>query len=140
MALPIDGEIIPGKSIGPFQLGATWGHLKESLSEAEYETETLHDGFKISTDSLWFFFDEREQLVQITAFNNYSGRLKKIIKIGSKVRNLTAVLGGWTIDEEGNFIVPSVPGICFNPHHSINPDSKSQNPDTIIEFISVYQD
>lgn len=140
MKLPTDGEIIPGKSIGQFELGASWSKLKQSLDGIEYKTEKLPNGFKVLTDSLWFFFDAQERLEQITALNKFSGKLRKIIIIGSKIGKLTPALGGWIVDEDGNFIVPSVPGICFNPHHSIDPDSPTQDPDTTIEFISVYND
>ncbi|MDF2682397.1 MAG: hypothetical protein K0R47_3587 [Brevibacillus sp.] len=81
-------EIIPGKSLGNFQLGWDLGTLKKHL-DFEYTCEWVHDEYvSIKSDDYWFHLSKEQGLYSIYTMNNYKGKFRELIGIGTVLAEL----------------------------------------------------
>lgn len=133
------GEIVPGRRVGQFQLGTPWSDLKDQLMLHD-EVEQLSGSFVAKLPSMWFFIDTAtQQLKQITVLNRFRGTVGGVVGLGSIGRHVAATLGAWQEDEEDNLVVPAYPGVCFGVTYVPGHDVEWHLLHAPIESISVYR-
>ncbi|WP_141504459.1 hypothetical protein [Paenibacillus luteus] len=106
-----DGNIIPGKSIGQFEIGCKRETLVSLIGQG-YKTEIRSNCIVIKMETLWFWIDEEEIVFQIRAFNGFYGKFDGKIGIGETLEDVESHYGK-SINEDYVYLITCIPGICF---------------------------
>lgn len=130
-------DIIPAKGVGKFQLGWDLDTLKKNL-DGEYTCEWVQDEIcMIENDDFKFHLNKDQGLYCIYVMNNFKGKFRELIGIGTVLSELKREID-YEVDDEflqetmwWRFHIPSVKGIHFVPE-------QEWNDDTPIDFISVF--
>lgn len=106
----IYGDIVPGKSIGAFQIGAKAEQLLNMLEK--YQIEQRSNCIVVKTSTLWFWLDEENRTFQIKVLDGFLGRFAELIGLGDTISDVEEHFGKCTFE---SYVVkiPSVEGICF---------------------------
>ncbi|MBO4865511.1 MAG: hypothetical protein J5582_02910 [Ruminococcus sp.] len=110
-------EIIPGKSVGRYNIGANYDSIIELLSTENILFRTADNNYekKIITADIVFWFEE-EALIQIMVCNDFKGKVNGKVGIGSYLSDVEKYIGkpedsGQII--ETVYMIKDVPGISF---------------------------
>lgn len=129
----LDGEIIPGKRIGIFELGWSYEELKAHLVE-ECTVEDRENSVVLIAYCIKFWVNkESNSVTQISVFGDFKGKFMSKIGIGSTLADVQAYIGTWQ-EKLDVYILPQYPGICFE----LIDDDDWDELKSPIEFISVY--
>ena len=110
-------EIIPGKSVGRYDIGAGYDGIIELLRIETIPYKTADNNYekKIITADIIFWFENGE-LIQIMVRNDFKGKVNGKVGIGSYLRDVEKYIGkpvesGQII--EMVYIIKDLPGISF---------------------------
>jgi hypothetical protein len=135
MKKKLDGEIIPGKRIGVYEIGWDFETLKRYLTN-NHRVEDREGKIVIIEDCIKFWIDkETNTVTQISVYGDFQGKFKNVIGIGSTLADIERYIGRWE-EELGVYILPDYPGICFE----LRDEDEWNELKTPIEYISIYKD
>ncbi|MDQ0914593.1 hypothetical protein [Paenibacillus sp. V4I5] len=104
------GDVVPGKSIGVFQIGMKSEQLIKLLEK--YQIEERSNCKVVKTSTLWFWIDEENKTYQIMALDGFLGKYEEIIGLGDSISEVEKHFGK-CIHESYVVKMPDVKGICF---------------------------
>lgn len=104
------GHVVPGKSIGAFQIGMKAEQLLNLLEN--YQIEQRSNCIVVKTSTLRFWLDEENRTFQIMALYGFLGKYAELIGIGDTISDIEKHFGKCTHE---SYVVkmPNVEGICF---------------------------
>ncbi|NOU63358.1 hypothetical protein GC096_04780 [Paenibacillus sp. LMG 31461] len=104
------GDVVPGESIGAFQIGMKAEQLLNMLED--YQSEQRSNCIVVKTSTLWFWLDEENKTFQIMAIDGFLGKYAKLIGLGDTISDIEEHFGNCTQD---SYVVkmPNIEGICF---------------------------
>lgn len=133
-------KIIPGIRVGKYYLGMSINELLNNLSKEHinYQIQPLNNPVKIKTSNITFWIKD-DLIDQIMVHNNFSGKFRDFIGIGSTLSDVLNFVGNWKsgyYDIAPIYVLVDVPGICFELEDEDYWDEK----EAPIKYISIYPD
>lgn len=135
-------EIIPGKSVGRYSIGANYDSIIEHLRTEKIPYKTTDNNYvkKINTADIVFWFKDKV-LIQIMVYNDFKGKVKGKVGIGSYLSDVEKFIG--RPEEDGQnietiYIIKDLPGICFELQDNDIDEEWNENT-APIETISVFK-
>lgn len=111
----IEGIIIPGKSVGEFQIGWTKNELfSRNLIDRDYTNQYMPEScIHEKNRNIVIHINENNIIQEIVAMNNYKGKVNGIFGIGDCLKDFRDQIKYETseYDSEGYFYFPDIPGL-----------------------------
>jgi hypothetical protein len=111
--------IIPGQSAAGIRIGTPVEAILKK-QEIPFITEKIQNPFVAHSLPLMRYrsamvdlWAEAGVINQIMVHNGYTGQLRSTIGLGSTIADIEKQIGPWGEDEEDNFVIQNLPGLCF---------------------------
>lgn len=130
--------IIPGKSIGIFQLGWKKHELLSHFNN-NYEIKDLNTEQKVFYNGFRFWINKQSETVkQISVLDSFDGKLFGKIGLGSTLKDIENNLGKWQDNYDDVYTLPEHKGVCFELKDVDTPDEEWNEEQMPINVISVF--
>lgn len=106
-----NGPIIPGVCIGNIKLGITQEELLKII-DRDYKEQSLEMGAILAIENAKFWIASDGKVDQIGVENNFKGRYKGVIGLGSTLSDLKNYIGNY-IQVHDTYELENEKGICF---------------------------
>lgn len=140
-----DGEVVPGKGIGPIRLGMTSEQVRDLVDEFTIEDLDDHYIFVAGDVQIWMN-KAQNKVTQIMVFGDFKGRYAGVIGVGSTLEDVESILKKDWYEELDAYFIKDVPGICFQLTDDAD-DAWDENEDyeiferkAPIGYLSIFRD
>lgn len=106
-----DGPIIPGIGISSIRLGMSRQELLCLIGD-DYQEQCLEMGSIIKIENAKFWISSDGKVDQIGVENDFRGKYKKLIGLGSTLVELKKYVGDY-IEVQDTYELKDIKGICF---------------------------
>ncbi|WP_123040553.1 hypothetical protein [Cohnella candidum] len=129
--------IKPGIGVDQFTLGISIEELLRLIDE-EYEKSELADYIILKFKYYKFWIHQiSETVTQILVSGQYPGKLHGKIGIGNTMQDVDELIGKY-VQDDYVYIIPDLPGVCFELKDVEDSEEEWNNTTAPIEKITVY--
>ncbi|MCL4267589.1 MAG: hypothetical protein KJ069_30735 [Anaerolineae bacterium] len=134
----LDAPIVPGKSAAGVFIGDSIENILLQVKPFTITDWSQGKRYQFGSVNLWV--NNEGKIKQIGLYSGYTGKIAKLIGIGSKITDVIASLGVVVEDEEDNLIVQGLPGWCFESSEWRSPQYTMPDPSASIIEIFIFED